>query len=100
MPVTLIATTNVEPQDAGLASGLFNTSQQVGGALGLAILSTLAADRTASANTDPAHALVEGFHVAFAGAGILMLAGVVMLAALVRKGDVANVNPEQPMVPA
>ncbi|MFY9578706.1 MAG: MFS transporter, partial [Gaiellaceae bacterium] len=46
VPVTLIATTNIEPSDAGLASGLFNTSQQVGGALGLAALSTLAASRT------------------------------------------------------
>ena len=48
VPITLIATTNVDEHDAGLASGLFNTSQQVGGALGLAVLSTLAADRTAS----------------------------------------------------
>ena len=48
VPVTLIATTNVQAQDAGLASGLFNTSQQIGGALGLAVLSTLAANGTAS----------------------------------------------------
>ena len=47
VPITLIATTNVDEEDAGLASGLFNTSQQVGGALGLAVLSTLAANKTA-----------------------------------------------------
>ena len=49
VPLTLIATTNVRDEDAGLASGLFNSSQQIGGALGLAILSTVAASTTTDA---------------------------------------------------
>jgi predicted MFS family arabinose efflux permease len=104
VPVTLIATTNVEARDAGLASGLFNTSQQVGGALGLAILSTLAADRTTSVlsglghaptPSDQAVALVEGFQVAFTAGGILIAAGAVIMALAVRRRDVANINPEE-----
>ncbi len=46
VPVTLMATGGISDEDSGLASGLFNTAQQVGGSLGLAILSTLAASRT------------------------------------------------------
>ena len=72
VPITLIATSGVPADDAGLASGLFNTSQQIGGALGLALLSTLATNRTedelASLGRRPteaetAEALVAGFHV-------------------------------------
>jgi EmrB/QacA subfamily drug resistance transporter len=104
VPITLIATTNVDEHDAGLASGLFNTSQQVGGALGLAILSTLAADKTASylaglghqpGPQDMAAGLVEGFQVAFTSAAILVTVGAILLALLLRSRDVANVNPEQ-----
>jgi EmrB/QacA subfamily drug resistance transporter len=104
VPITLIATTNVDAHDAGLASGLFNTSQQVGGALGLAVLSTLAADRTTSylqglrhqpGPQDQAAGLVEGFQVAFTSAAILVTIGAILLALLLRGRDVANVNPEQ-----
>jgi hypothetical protein len=59
------------------------------------VLATLAADKTASVRgADQPTALVEGFQVAFTGAAILMLVGVVVLAALVRRTDVANVSPE------
>jgi EmrB/QacA subfamily drug resistance transporter len=103
VPITLIATTGVAHDDAGLASGLFNTSQQVGGALGLAILSTLAADRTSSVMHDTGHrafAAVEGFQVAFTAAAILVAVGAVLLAVLLRSRDVAAVDPEQELVPA
>ena len=68
VPLTLIATTGLDDEDQGLASGLFNTSQQIGGALGLAILASLAASKTTGATgVSQSEALVQGFHVAFAG---------------------------------
>jgi predicted MFS family arabinose efflux permease len=95
MPLTLIATTGLEDDDQGLASGLFNTSQQIGGALGLAILSTVAASRTAhlGGSSDPA-ALVGGFHWAFAGGAIFVAAALVTLVALLRKRHVARIEAE------
>ncbi|HZU20647.1 MAG TPA: MFS transporter [Gaiellaceae bacterium] len=92
MALTLIATTGLEAHDQGLASGIFNTSQQVGGALGLAVLSTLAASRTSSAGGTQAHGLVVGFHWAF-GAGAVVLAGaLVVLVALLRSRHVAAIE--------
>jgi EmrB/QacA subfamily drug resistance transporter len=101
VPITLIATTNVEAHDAGLASGLLNTSQQLGGAIGLAVLSTLAANTTsntlAALGQVPSaaarvSALVSGFHVAFLVGAFLMLGGAAIMAATVRGRDVTRID--------
>ena len=101
VPITLIATTNVGAEDAGLASGLLNTAQQLGGAIGLAVLSTLAANTTAHTLASLGHAptpadgvsaLVSGFHVAFLVGAFLMLSGAVILATTIRRRDVARID--------
>ena len=92
MPLTLVATTGLEDSDQGLASGLFNTSQQVGGALGLAILSTLAASKTASAGGSTAHSLVVGFHWAFGAGAVAMLIALGTMLALLRSRHVARIE--------
>jgi EmrB/QacA subfamily drug resistance transporter len=81
VPVTIAAVTGTRPDEAGLASGLINTAQQVGGALGLAILAAVANGRSddvaASGVRDPAIVLTEGFQDAFlVGAGFAVLAAV------------------------
>ena len=83
--VTIAGTHGVAPKDCGLASGLLNTTQQVGGALGLAILSGVATSRTRSAlhtgSALPA-ALTHGYQVAFVLAGGLCAVGAVLAIAL------------------
>jgi len=107
VPVTLIATSGVPVNDAGLASGLYNTSQQVGGALGLAILSTLSVSATEDTldglgrepqPADQAQALVDGFHVAYTGSAALILAAALLLAILLRRRDVEAVAVGDPAV--
>jgi MFS family permease len=90
--LTLVATTGLHDDDQGLASGLFNTSQQIGGALGLAILSTIAASKSGD-NPSPAK-LVEGFHYAFAGRALFVLGGLAVLLLLLRRRDVASIEQE------
>src|SRR6266487_676948 len=100
VPITLLGTSGVDAKDAGLASGLFNTAQQVGGSLGLAVLATLAASHSASVlggATSPAaqaSAQVAGYHVAFGGAAIVLAAGGLLLLVLLRRRDVASIEVE------
>ncbi len=94
VPVTIGAVAGIESDDAGLASGLINASQQVGGALGLAVLATIANGRTddvmTSAGGNPAAlpgALTEGFQTAFlVGSGFALL-GLLLAALLIDSDD-------------
>jgi predicted MFS family arabinose efflux permease len=92
MPLTLIATTGLDDDDQGLASGLFNTSQQIGGALGLAVLSTLATSKANAAGGTQLEALVVGFHWAFAAGAVVMLLACGVMVALLRKRHVARIE--------
>lgn len=81
------------PSDAGITSGLFNTTQQAGAALGVAALSTVAAARTGhlrALGLDTASALSGGYHLAFALAAALTIAAIVVAAAMLRPRTAAG----------
>src|SRR5256885_15946537 len=85
VPITIAATTGVAAGDSGLASGLLNTTQQVGGSLGLAILASVSTSRTTSAlhaGSSLQVALTHGFKGAFVVAAALCALGVVVALAL------------------
>jgi len=85
VPVTIAAVSGVEDREQGLASGLINTSQQVGGALGLAVLAAIANSEIGT-STDPA-TLTDGFSSAFSvGAGFAIL-GLIATLLLIRSKD-------------
>jgi EmrB/QacA subfamily drug resistance transporter len=87
VPMTIAAVTGVKPDDAGLASGLINTSQQVGGALGLAILAAVANGVTSDATGAPLARLTEGFQAAFyVGAGFAVI-GALATTVFIRSSD-------------
>jgi EmrB/QacA subfamily drug resistance transporter len=95
VPGTLMATAGVAAEDSGLASGLLNTSQQVGGALGLAVLSTLSANHTATLLAQGASrpvALLGGWHVAFTGGAIVLGLAALTLVVLLRRRHLAHID--------
>jgi len=92
VPISIAALAGVVPSEAGLASGLINTSQQIGGALGIAALSTIAtthtADSVGSGSSLPV-ALVDGFQSAFLVGSIVAALGLVAALTLIRRDELA-----------
>jgi EmrB/QacA subfamily drug resistance transporter len=90
VPISIAALAGVEAAEAGLASGLINTSQQIGGALGIAALSTIATSRTEDAvagGTAVPNALVDGFTSAFVAGAIIAALGIVAALTLIRREE-------------
>jgi EmrB/QacA subfamily drug resistance transporter len=80
--VTIAGLESVQPGDAGVASGLVNTSRQVGGAIGLAVVSTIATSY--AGNLHAAASLTHGFRISFAALSLLALAGAILTGAMLR----------------
>ncbi|HVX46211.1 MAG TPA: MFS transporter [Mycobacteriales bacterium] len=94
--LTSLGMSGARPEDAGLVSGLFNTTQQIGGAIGVATLSAIAAARTGHRlDRGRAIALTDGYHLAFAvGTGLLVAALLVAITVLRRPPPPAVIMPK------
>jgi EmrB/QacA subfamily drug resistance transporter len=96
VPISIAALAGVQPAEAGLASGLINTSQQIGGALGIALLSTIATTRTSDkldAGVALHPALVDGFKIAFLVGAVIAAAGLVASLLLIRRDELRQEVP-------
>src|SRR5204863_1928452 len=94
----LAAMSDVEQSESGLASGIVNTAFMMGGALGLAVLASIAASRTDSLRASgdgPLAALSGGYHVAFVVGALFAAAAAVVGAALLREGAAAGAHGEE-----
>ena len=99
MPISIAALAGVQPAEAGLASGLLNTSQQIGGALGIAVLSAIATSTTETdltTGTAPAFALTNGFQDAFIAGAIVAFVGVLVSIFVVSRRDLVQEEVPEP----
>ena len=102
VPISIAALAGVSRAEAGIASGLINTSQQIGGAVGIALLSTVAITRTENefaAGTARPEALTSGFQLAFWVGAAIAIVGVVAALVLIRQEEIAHAGEAAP-VPA
>jgi EmrB/QacA subfamily drug resistance transporter len=104
VPITIASLAGVERRDAGVASGLVNTSRQIGGAIGLAAISTIAASATSSyvhahgLSTVSADATVHGFQTGFYVLGALLLVGIGLVGAFLRPATQHAAETEAPQL--
>jgi len=97
VPVSIAALSGIEPREAGLASGLINTSQQIGGALGVAILTTVAtsrADHLLASGESPPEAFTSGYSRAFWVAAAFAAVSILATLLVLRREDLTAQQPE------
>jgi MFS family permease len=100
-PVLLAAMSDVKPEESGLASGIVNTAFMMGGALGLAVLASLAASRTETLTSEGySHlsALTGGYHAAFVVGALFAIAAAVVGTVLLRTSKAPADTPHEPAV--